>query len=643
MSPLVLLDLANGRFRTTLESFCREGKKEGCAFSPDFDASFYIASNRLRLEENALTSASAGWHFLTVGAASGLQSSPYFDPSYYLQRYPGVAETCRQLGISPIEDFVMFGKNEARKPGRPLADRHVDIFQAKAIYERRALDSLIRLSNYPLDFTDFCGDDPILSVVVPVHNLASFTARFLELAYYSCAELKRRTGANSEIVIVSNGSDDTTDQVLKTMRGVRSLISAEAMGFTRAANWGAEGASGRYLLIANNDIEFAPGTFADLISSFESTANCGVLGARILSMDMTIQEMGAFVARDGTTGGIERGSRLTHHYGCRKRAVDYVSGCFLCIQRADFEAVGGFDEAFSPGYYEEVDLCLRIAETMGKQILVDPTLSIQHYENASFTSGRPPAALYPLVLRNRHTIMRKHPSISRGPSLNQLLGGAAGGASARRTKMLVILDTIPDSRPESSSARNAVILSIFRELEIPYDLLALRPASEVDDYAFPDVAVYRAWMPSESVWDLLNGEIGAYSHIWVGGTGNLNNLVDHLHRYKNLHHARIICDSEMIRFPQSEGAPASTEEQPVDPAEIDLVTAQFSRAAVADHLVTTTEHQASLIRSVGFDSVSVVGHRASIISDGVGEESLVKQVQGVLQETGAWADEPCTA
>ena len=62
--------------------------------------------------------------------------------------------------------------------------------------------------------------------------------------------------------------------------------------------------------------------------------------------------------------------------------VDWVSGCFMIVNRKFFEKVGGFDERFFL-YFEDVDLC-RKARQIGMNIIFDPTFEVIHVgEHAS--------------------------------------------------------------------------------------------------------------------------------------------------------------------------------------------------------------------------------------------------------------------
>ncbi|WP_162789832.1 glycosyltransferase, partial [Acinetobacter baumannii] len=133
----------------------------------------------------------------------------------------------------------------------------------------------------------------ILSVIVPVHNQASFTARFLDLAYYGAAEVIRRCGRTLEVIIVSNGSTDETAELLASTPGIKYVDEQKALGYPAAANVGVGMASGDLVVVVNNDIEFEPAVFADLIESYFRIPNCGAIGPRILSMDLSVQEVGA--------------------------------------------------------------------------------------------------------------------------------------------------------------------------------------------------------------------------------------------------------------------------------------------------------------------------------------------------------------
>ena len=110
------------------------------------------------------------------------------------------------------------------------------------------------------------------SIIIPVFNRADLTLRCLEsLAQHTPEGLY-------EVIVVDNGSTDTTPELLASLDGdVRIITNAENVGYTLACNQGAERAEGRYLVFLNNDTEPRPGWLAPLVEALEDPE---VLGAQ---------------------------------------------------------------------------------------------------------------------------------------------------------------------------------------------------------------------------------------------------------------------------------------------------------------------------------------------------------------------------
>lgn len=613
MNSSARLDLSNGGYGSFTEHFLRVGIFNNAAFLADFDLEFYC-SNYPDVAPDGIHVLSIAHHFLKFGHREFRNPNPFFDAGYLASRYPWIGEECREKDISLIEHFLLFGRHKKMRASRPLGERGVDILQAKGLYERRALRDLAKQLRAPIDFTPVVDDDPIVSVIVPVHNQASFTARFLTLAYFGAAEIKRRLGRSLELIVVSNGSHDETDGLLGATKGIKLLIEPEALGYPKAANLGVSIASAELVVIVNNDIEFEPSVFADMVESYQSQPGCGAIGPQILSMDSTIQEIGAYIAGDGSTFGFGRGDPAISHRTNNVHDVDYVSGCFLCVSREDFSSLGGFDIAFSPGYYEEVDLCLRLREA-GFRILVDPRIEIVHYEHASFTKGRPPSVSYPTILRNRKALLKKHPGITTRPTADKLQGSAGLSSwNGSQSRVLVIEDLVPDHRLGSGFGRAAEVLRSFYRLGVEFDVLAMNPAREVDDYEFLDVRLFRNWMPSESI-DHILGNLGHhYSHIWVCRTHNLSRLYPLLKAHKERWRSVIVCDTEAVSIQRSVEL-ARCRGKEFTSSEIDaLVAAEFNGAAIVDRFIAVNQRDKELIGRIGLENVSIISHTASGVS-----------------------------
>ncbi|MDX1643887.1 MAG: glycosyltransferase, partial [Thermoanaerobaculia bacterium] len=241
------------------------------------------------------------------------------------------------------------------------------------------------------------ASEPKVSVVLVLYNRADMTLGCLRTV---AAEVD----VPYEVVVVDNASSDETPALLDRIDGVKVLSNAENRGFVEAANQAARGANGEYLLLLNNDAELERGSVHAALEVFDREPEVGAVGGMILRLDGRLQEAGSIVWSDGSCLGYGRGDAPGHPAYMFRRDVDFCSGAFLLTPQQIFQDLGGFDERFSPAYYEETDYCLRLRER-GLRTVYEPRARIRHYEFASFDSAERAVALQ---ARNHAKFAAKH-------------------------------------------------------------------------------------------------------------------------------------------------------------------------------------------------------------------------------------------
>ena len=97
--------------------------------------------------------------------------------------------------------------------------------------------------------------------------------------------------------------------------------------------------------------------------------------------DGRLQEAGGIVWKDGSDGTMDRESPQLYQFNYRKE-VDYISGACLLLRKSLWDTVGGFDERFSPAYYEDTDLAFAIRRA-GREVIYQPKSKVIHYEGVS--------------------------------------------------------------------------------------------------------------------------------------------------------------------------------------------------------------------------------------------------------------------
>jgi len=217
--------------------------------------------------------------------------------------------------------------------------------------------------------------EPEVSVVIVSHGGWQLTARALEA-------LVEHTERPFEVVVVDNASPDETPARLAELDGARVVLNADNRGFGPGCNQGARLARGRYLLLLNTDAFVQPGWLGPMIDALEREPGIGAVVPRYVHEDGRLQEAGALLGQDGTVvtyGDGDRPERLRYRF---RRIVDYGGAACMLLRSAEFAALGGFDEAFAPAYYEDVDLCFRLAHS-GRATLYEPRSVVAHVRHAS--------------------------------------------------------------------------------------------------------------------------------------------------------------------------------------------------------------------------------------------------------------------
>jgi GT2 family glycosyltransferase len=232
-----------------------------------------------------------------------------------------------------------------------------------------------------------------LSILIVTYNSAPLMDALLSQLH---AEIHSETfGWNAEVVLVDNGSQDGTAELVGTLHPWVKLVPNRVnLGFAAGNNLAALSASGRYLLLLNPDAVPAPGALAQGIALMDAHPNAGMAGGELRNtrgerepsarMFPTLRDeiftMSGLAARYPQSRTF---ARLDRRWADPEQdaAVDWIPGAFVFLPRSVFLKLDGFDERFFM-YYEEVDLCRRLQQA-GYEVLYWPRLKAVHIGGAS--------------------------------------------------------------------------------------------------------------------------------------------------------------------------------------------------------------------------------------------------------------------
>ncbi len=219
------------------------------------------------------------------------------------------------------------------------------------------------------------------SIVVPVFNGAGLTAKCLDTLIDTWP-----TPAQQVIVVDDGSSDGTADVLADAARReprltiVRRRFNA---GFATACNDGARAATGDYLVFLNNDTEPVPGWLDALAIHADSHPSAGVVGAKLLYPDRTVQHAGIVFDTSGNPRHAYCGFPAEHPAVSKSRAWQAVTGAAMLVRRELLRSsLGGFDSSYRNGH-EDIDLCLRARRNREPGALGLHESLVVHLESAS--------------------------------------------------------------------------------------------------------------------------------------------------------------------------------------------------------------------------------------------------------------------
>lgn len=240
---------------------------------------------------------------------------------------------------------------------------------------------------------------PEVSIIVLNYNRSDLTAQCLRHVF------DNTSGRRYEVIVVDNGSEPVDLKKVAELQYDFQLVRLPVNRcFGGGNNIGVEASRGKFIVFLNNDAFVTVGWLEPLIDVLENQFAAGGVGPRLLYPDGRLQEAGAFVDGDGFS--FQRGKKfpISSEELESVSIVDYCSAACFATTREIFDRVFGFDAMYAPAYYEDTDLCFKIA-SLGRFIYYCPTSVVHHVENATWASF--PQALRSVVETNRQKFLAR--------------------------------------------------------------------------------------------------------------------------------------------------------------------------------------------------------------------------------------------
>jgi GT2 family glycosyltransferase/FMN phosphatase YigB (HAD superfamily)/predicted Zn-dependent protease len=194
---------------------------------------------------------------------------------------------------------------------------------------------------------------PLASVIVLAHNQLEHTRKCVE-------SLLAHIRAPSEIIFVDNASTDGTAEFLAGLRerhpNFKVITNRKNLGFAADNNQGLAIAKGEILVLLNNDTLVTPGWIEGMAAVLDADAAVGLVGP-VSNRVSGPQQIPTNYTSDAAMFDFAKSWREQNQG--QSQTVTRLVGFCLLFKRAVLDAIGGLDERFGSGNFEDDDFCLR--------------------------------------------------------------------------------------------------------------------------------------------------------------------------------------------------------------------------------------------------------------------------------------------
>lgn len=243
---------------------------------------------------------------------------------------------------------------------------------------------------HKVDFVPENGQWPKIGIVIPSKNSPALISEILSGVF------EKTDYPDFEVIVVDNGSDNLeTLEIYQKYQAKHQnfayTIIPEPFNFSRSINRGIAALEAEHYLLLNNDVEVINGGWLKEMVSCLAYNKVGIVGAKLLYANDTIQHAGVIAGFKDLAGhwyykqpcdvaGPMGRLKVRNSMTCVTGAVMLISG--QCIQEN-----GPWDEGSFAVAYNDVDYCMR-AHVNQFRVVWTPFACLYHHESISRGSDK---------------------------------------------------------------------------------------------------------------------------------------------------------------------------------------------------------------------------------------------------------------
>lgn len=203
-------------------------------------------------------------------------------------------------------------------------------------------------------------------------------------------------GVPYRVILVDDVSPEPMDAVYlwARERGCRIIKHRENKGFAATCNTGARAGKAPLILLLNTDTLITQDGWLKTMSDECNWAAVGVVGCLLTYFPDSdhpqrpaghVQHAGVVFDILGRPYHIFAGWPADHPKVTKRREMNCVTGACLMTKRQLWQRIGGLDEVYDRGNFEDVQYCIQVRHA-GYKVIYTPAVHLHHYAGGSGNS-----------------------------------------------------------------------------------------------------------------------------------------------------------------------------------------------------------------------------------------------------------------
>jgi GT2 family glycosyltransferase/predicted Zn-dependent protease len=300
-----------------------------------------------------------------------------------IQKYPEDTEALLSMSklsyeAGYIDDAILYASkaSDIDKNNHEIKNFLQDLKNQKNITEKKK--TINKETSKNVEHSD------LVSIIIVTYNNLFFTRETIK-------SVIKYSDIPYEIIVIDNASTDGSQDYLRNNTNLKVILNDTNIGFAAACNQGISIAKGNYILLLNNDVIVTNFWLSRMLAYMSMDPAIGIvapvtnyisgpqLDTYFLSLKVTEEDI-----KNNGDSIIQQYSEYLFNKN-RQNGLFYprVTGFCMLIRSNLIKKIGGFDERFYIGNYEDDDFCLR-TRIAGFKIVIASDVFIYHFGSKSF-------------------------------------------------------------------------------------------------------------------------------------------------------------------------------------------------------------------------------------------------------------------